>query len=267
MRALAALACLLAACAAPASAAPSACPGHYAGGEAPDILVEKLAARVREVCKDGFGVFHSGVAAVPLWSAERLTAERVKRAWDVPRVDRFFPEPSLPRSERAELSHYRGSGFDRGHLAPSADMETESSQSDSFSLANVVPQEPTLNRGLWAHIEATARALALSYGEVWVVTGVAFEGDRVRQAGGRVLVPSAVWKAVYVPSVPAAAAWWASNEAPGEAYEVISIEELARRSGILAFPAVPEETRRRGARLPEPRTGADRAVGRRGNGG
>lgn len=241
-----------------AAAAPTACPGNYAGGEAPDILTEQLAQKVREVCREGFGSFHSGLAAVPLWSAEQLTAERVRRAKEIDRVDRFFAEPSLPESERAELGHYRGSGFDRGHLAPSADMDTVESQADSFSLANIIPQDPSLNRGLWAHIEATARGLALAYGEAWVVTGVAFEGGKVRQVGGRVLVPSAVWKAVYVPSVPAAAAWWAPNEKPGDIFEVISVEELAERTGIQAFPSVPLGIREVGARLPEPSPRADR---------
>lgn len=258
VRLAAALACLAAAFAADVHAAPTECPENYADGEAPDIVREQLAAKVREICRAGFGVFHSGVSATPLWSAERLTADRVVRAKEVGRVDRFFAEDRLPKDERSELQHYRGSGFDRGHLAPSADMETEQSQAESFSLSNIVPQDPSLNRGLWAHVEATARGLALAYGEVYVVTGVAFQGSGIRRAGGRVLVPSAVWKAVFVPSVPAAAAWWATNEAPGTAYEVITLQELEERAGIRAFPSVPEELRMVGARLPEPSPKADR---------
>ena len=263
MRLRAALACLAVACAVEAWAAPTSCPENYAAGQAPDIVREQLAAKVSEVCREGFGVFHSGVAAVPLWSAQRLTADRVLRAKAVERVDRFFAEDRLPREERAELEHYRGSGFDRGHLAPSGDMETDVSQAESFSLANVVPQDPSLNRGLWAHVEATARGLALAYGETYVVTGVAFQGAGIRRAGGRVLVPSAVWKAVFVPSAAAAAAWWAPNEAPGTAYEVITLQELEERSGIRAFPSVPEEMRMIGAQLPRPSRQADRLKTRR----
>lgn len=245
----------------PAMASQSACPQHYEAGQAPDILRESLAARLAEVCSEGYGVLHSGVSATPLWSAEHLTADRVRAAKAVDRVDRFHPEPSLAPADRAELSNYRGSGFDRGHLAPAADMATVASQDESFSLANIFPQVPELNRNLWAHIEATARGLALAYGEAWVVTGVAFEGQRLRRIDGRVLVPSAVYKAIYVPSANAAAAWWAPNEGAGNAYEVISISALRDRAGVDAFPGLDEAVKERGAKLPPPSASADRIPG------
>lgn len=257
LRALVAAAAVLAA-AGSAMASETACPQHYEAGQAPDILKEGLAARLAEVCREGFGVLHSGVSATPLWSAERLTAERVRAAKGVDRVDRFHPEEELGAADRAELSHYRGSGFDRGHLAPAGDMATETSKDESFSLANIFPQVPELNRNLWAHIEATARGLALAYGEAYVVTGVAFGGNGLRRIGGRVLVPSAVYKAIYVPSASAAAVWWSPNAEPGDAYEVISVAELARRAGVDVFPGLDEAVKERGARLPAPSAYADR---------
>lgn len=259
--AMAAAALLLLAMSCSSEAAPTSCPDSYAAGIAPDILKPKLAERTAELCFEGFGVVHSGVAAIPLWSAERLTAERVTAAKAVDRVDRFHAEGRLPARDRSELSHYRGSGYDRGHLSPAADMDTPESQDESFSLANMVPQDPALNRVLWAHIEATARGLALAYGEVYAVTGVAFSGAQVRQVGGRVLVPGAVYKAVYVPKASAAAAWWAPNEEPGDRFEVISIDELTARTGIDVFPGIPAGVKAIGARLPEPSAMADRRAG------
>jgi len=244
-----------------AVASQSACPQHYEAGQAPDIVKESLVSRLAEICHEGYGVLHSGVSATPLWSAERLTADRVRAAKGVDRVDVFHAEPGLPAADRAELSHYKGSGFDRGHLAPAADMATETSQDESFSLANMIPQVPELNRSLWAHVEATARGLALAYGDVWVVTGVAFEGQGLRRIGGRVLVPSAVYKAVYVPSANAAAAWWAPNAEPGTSYEVISISELENRAGVDVFPGLDKAVRERGAKLPPPSAAADRISG------
>lgn len=241
-----------------AIASPTACPLHYSGGEAPEILSAGLAAKVREICKEAFGIFHSGVAAVPLWSAQHLTRAGVIAAKSVDRVDRFFADPALPESERSELDHYRGSGYDRGHMAPSADMPTQEAQSESFSLANISPQYPDLNRRLWAHIEATARGIALAYGEAYVVTGVAFEGGTLSRIGSRVLVPTAIWKAIYIPSAEAASAWWAANAAPGDIYEVISVDELLRRTGIDAFPELDPIVKGQVVKLPEPSPANDR---------
>lgn len=247
----------------PASASPTSCPQFYVGAAAPDILKATMTQKTAELCYSDFGVFHSGLTATPLWSAEHLTAEKVRLAKGVPRVDGFFPEAALPASDRAELSHYRSSGYDRGHMAPSADMSTDKAQAESFSLANMVPQTAGLNRRLWADIEATTRGLALSYGEVYVVTGPAFVGATLKRIGGRVMVPSATWKAVYVPRAGAAGVWWAENTQEGRKYEVISLAELARRVSIDAFPAVPDSVKSVAAGLPKPQAGGDAAAGSR----
>ena len=120
-------------------AAPTACPKFYVDGEAPTIVNEKLANKTKELCFEAFGVMHSGISKTPLWSAEYLTASAIDA--DVPRKDKFHEETKLPQSERAELKDYTKSGYDRGHMAPSADMPSESAQADSFSLANMVPQD------------------------------------------------------------------------------------------------------------------------------
>ena len=72
------------------------------------------------------------------------------------RVDSFHPEPSLPAGVRSELSDYRRSGYDQGHVAPNGDMGDEASQRDSFSLANMIPQDRNHNAGLWAAIKPAA---------------------------------------------------------------------------------------------------------------
>jgi endonuclease G len=248
---------------APVAAAQSSCPQFFEGATAPDILKQTLSVRTAEICYSDFAVMHSGVTAGPLWSAEHLTADGIVASKQVARVDRFFAEKRLPAADRAELEHYRGSGYDRGHMSPSADMTSDQSQAESFSLANMVPQNPSLNRKLWANIESTTRGLALSYGEVYVVSGPAFVGGQLKRIGGRVLVPTATFKAVFVPSQNAAAAWWANNDGDGNQFEVISLEELASRLGIDVFPSVPEGVKTVAARLPAPKAGADAAAGTR----
>lgn len=222
----------------PAAAAllKSGCADEYVAGQAPDLSNEKLSNRIREVCFSQFGVFHSGVTATPLFVGQRLTAPMVRAAKGVDRNDVFHAEAGLPAAERSELSHYRGSGYDRGHMAPAADMASDAANDESFSLSNMVPQLPGLNRGPWADIEETVRRFALKYGEVYVVTGPAFGGARLAKIGGRVIVPTSAYKAVYVPSTGQSSAWWADN-ATG-AMEVVSVSELGKRIGADVFPAV-----------------------------
>lgn len=236
------------------------CPAEFAGGIAPDVVNPKLTDKLRELCYSQFAVFHSGLTATPLFVAQYLSSGLVAQARGIHREDVFHPELQLPQAERSELQHYRSSGFDRGHMAPAGDMATKKSQDESFTLANIIPQMPTLNRGGWADIEETTRRLASRYGEVYVVTGPAFSGTKLSRIGGRVLVPSNVYKAIYVPSTGQASAWWADN-ATGQ-MEVISVAELATRIGADVFPAVPPSAKAALLSLPLPGDRPNRRYGK-----
>jgi len=234
-----------------AAAAPTACPDHFLAGSAPDLRREPLARKARALCFSGYSVLHSGLTRTPLWAAERLTADRVADAREQERVNRFHADPRLPADERAELEDYERGGFDRGHMAPSGDFADPRSQAESFTLANMVPQDADLNRGLWAGIEAAVRGLATRHGEAYVVTGPVFEGDRLRSLKGRVAIPTSVYKAVYVPATRSAGAYVAEN-APGRGYRVIPVAELTALIGMDVFPSLPADVKARAAQLPEP---------------
>ncbi|MBP0495220.1 DNA/RNA non-specific endonuclease [Pararoseomonas indoligenes] len=235
-----------------AQAAPSACPEHHPGGQAPDILRPSLAAETRELCFEAYSVVHSGVSRTPLAAAEHLTRRRIQQARGMERDDAFHAEDGLPEDERARLSDYARSGFDRGHMAPSGDMPTASAQADSFSLANMVPQNPGSNRCLWEGIESTVRDLAMEEGEVWVLTGPIFEGTTLQRLNGRVLVPTLLYKAIYLPGRGEAAAYLAPN-APGLAWRAVSLDGLREVAGLDAFPALPAAVKARAMTLPDPR--------------
>jgi endonuclease G, mitochondrial len=212
-----------------------ACPQHFAAGRRPDLTNPKLAQGAVPLCFLGFAVLFSGLARTPLYAAEHLTAARLAEAQAVDRVDAFHPEEALPPDVRSELADYVGSGYDRGHMAPSGDMPDAEAQRQSFSLANIVPQDPQDNRGLWSDIEQAVRRLARTRGEIYVVTGPIFEGGTLASLKGRVLVPTRLFKAVYDPASRTAAAYVAEN-APGRAWRAVAMDALRADAGIDPFP-------------------------------
>lgn len=234
-----------------ASASYAPCPQFFAGGQAPDILVSSLTEKTHGVCYRFYSVAESGVSRTAIWSAEHLTRDSLVRAYQVPRVDAFHAEPSIAREDRAELRDFIGSGFDQGHMVPSGDAPDIRSQFETFSLGNMIPQSPDNNRNLWEGIEAATRGLAKYDGELYVVTGPAFVGPR-GVVGGRVEVPTHVWKAIYDPRRGMAGAYITLNR-PGLAYAEISIAELERIVGVDPFPAVPAYLKERAMRLFKPR--------------
>ncbi|MCJ2125538.1 DNA/RNA non-specific endonuclease [Methylobacterium sp. J-077] len=235
--------------------AQESCPALFAGGLAPVLTNAKLAARTVPLCFEAFAVLHSGVTRTPLYSAERLTHASVAEARTVARDDSFHEETRLPDAERASLEDYVRSGFDRGHLAPAGDMPTLSAQAESFSLANIVPQNRVLNRGLWADIEEGTRRLASRRGSIFVVTGVIFSGDAVQQIKGGVLVPTQLFKALYDPASGEAGAYLARNDESRD-WRAVSVDELTREAGIDVFPGLPAAARASAMALPDPKAAA-----------
>lgn len=234
-----------------AQAADTACPRHFAAGQPPQVVNPKLKSRTQELCFEAFAVLHSGVSRTPLYSAEHLTRRNLEAAGELSRKDSFHAEDRLAEHDRAELSDYARSGYDRGHLAPNADMPTRKAQAESFSLANMVPQVHENNAGVWAGIEAAARQLAKDEDELYVVSGPAFVGSDVGQIGRGVLVPTHMWKAVYSPKQQRAGAYLVSNDKTRE-YSVLSIAELQKLAGIDPLPALPAQAREQAMNLPKP---------------
>lgn len=233
--------------------ADESCPSLFATGQAPAITNVKLAARTISLCFEAFAVLHSGVTRTPLYAVEHLTRASVAAARTVARDDSFHEEQRLPEEQRASLEDYVRSGFDRGHLAPAGDMPTLSAQAESFSLANIVPQNRVLNRGLWADIEEGTRRLASRRGSLFVVTGVIFTGDAVQQIKGGVLVPTQLFKALYDPASGEAGAYLARND-DARNWRAVSIDELGREAGIDVFPGLPTAARGTAMNLPDPHT-------------
>ncbi|MGP9544765.1 DNA/RNA non-specific endonuclease [Psychrobacter sp. AOP7-B1-25] len=225
------------------------CSQSFYGGVYPEFTNTKLKKDTQALCMDGFAVMYSGVSRTPLWSAEYLDRTRLQQAKQIDREDSFHEESKLPESARASLSDYSGSGYDRGHLAPNADMANRSQQYDSFSLANIAPQSPRNNRYIWRNIESATRYLTQQYGEVYTITGVAFTDKKTKQLANRVLVPSYFFKAVYIPATNQAGVYYAPND-ESERIDVISIDELTTEVGIDVLPMLDNQSKSQAFDLP-----------------
>lgn len=243
--------------ASPVNAGQTECPEHFVNGIAPDFINQKLTAKTREICYSGFALKHSGVTRTPIYAAEHLTRERMLQGKGMKRQSKFHPDENLPRSERAELHDYAKSGFDRGHVAPSADMFDIQSQYECFSLANMVPQVPENNRGPWEGIESAVRMMAKSKGDLYVVTGPIYQGSNIEQIGGSVMVPTKLFKAIYDPQRKEAGAYLIDNTADAQPRKV-TIEELENIAGISMFPSVEASVKSRLMRLPDARSYKER---------
>ena len=229
-------------------------------GIPPQIQQATLNNNTRNLCFEEFALKHSGISKGPLWVAEYLTPEKVAKK--VKRQGEFHAETRLPAAARAELADYRGSGYDRGHLAPSGNMSTKSAQQDSFSLANMVPQNPKNNQQAWRNIEEAVREIVQNSNEpVYLITGVAFLNAKVATIGAnKVFVPSHLYKAVYQPISGVIGAYWIANTASAQA-QIISVCDLESKTGVNVFPMLSKGERRQKYDLPT--TGA--AVDKRGN--
>ncbi len=190
----------------------------------------------RELCYEAFAILHSGTNKTPVFVAERLTRASIEGA-NEKRTNKFFADARLPRSERAELSDYKGSGYARGHMAPAGDMSDPTAMAQSFSLANMVPQNPTQNSGAWSKIEQDTRRYVLrAKGNVFVITGPVFGPDSQTIGANRVRVPTHLFKLVYDESTGKAWAHWQSNSEDARAGRPISYGELTQRIGMELLP-------------------------------
>ena len=86
------------------------------------------------------------------WVYYRLNSNLV--SGNVKRSNNFREDKSI-RTGSANLSDYKYSGYDRGHLAPAGDMKSSNTgMSESFFMSNISPQTPSFNRGGWKKLES-----------------------------------------------------------------------------------------------------------------
>ena len=151
------------------------------------------------------------------------------------------------RNGSAFLSDFKGSGYDRGHLAPAGDMAYSSTaMSESFLMSNICPQNPSFNRGIWLSLESQVREWAISEGAIIVVTGPVVQNERSISIGSNeVAVPKSFYKIIYDHSEPElkAIAFLLPNKKGYKKLReyVVTIDSLESLTSIDFFPRLPDK--------------------------
>ncbi len=173
--------------------------GHRGIGEPPldKALMELPAIKEMDVILvyNSFIVNYNTQRLIPNWVAYELTADEV--AGEVPRAKGFSMDPSY-KGKQAMREDYSNTGWDKGHMAPAADMKWSLlAMSESFYLTNCCPQNHDLNGRDWHLLEKYVRDWAVKYGSVWVVCGPYVYAKAHGTIGEReVVVPDGFFKAV-----------------------------------------------------------------------
>lgn len=212
------------------TAAYADCNENFFKGARPVLQVQ----HDKELCFKQYAVLFNTTERIPVLSAEYLTAQDVQGAEKTKRKNAFHIESQLGKAS-ASPSDYHKSGYDMGHMAPSGDMVDADSQYESFSLANMTPQLPALNRIVWKNIEEKVRELATSTGAVYIETGVIVSPKSVLMQD--VTVPDAIFKAVYVPSTKQSFVYVGTNTTPSTGTQY-TVQEFDKKFGTKVFPAL-----------------------------
>lgn len=157
-------------------------------------IPSRIKGRVeRIITHKGYRVSYNSEWKIPNWVAYELTDEEVEG--EVPRSNKFVPDPMVPKYQTATTDDYKNSGWDRGHLAPAADMKWDpQAMKESFYLSNICPQNHNLNAGVWKDLEEHVRALASQKKHIYVVCGPIVNDESRTIGENKVVVPDAFFK-------------------------------------------------------------------------
>ena len=148
-----------------------------------------------------YALSYNNTRRIPNWTSWHLDS-----TWrgSASRQDDFRGDTTLPPGfNQVQGTDYSGSGFDRGHMCPSADRTSSvPDNSATFLMTNMVPQAPGNNQGPWAVLENDLRAF-LSTSEIYIVSGGTGVGGVGTGGAANVLpsgvtVPQKTWKVAMI---------------------------------------------------------------------
>ncbi len=212
---------------------------HYAGLEY--VAMPSLVAS-QEYDYMGFRVSFNRHNRTPNWVAWELLGSET--GGEASRHNKFWQDPNV---EGCPTTYdYRNSGYDRGHMCPAAEQKwSDEAMNDCFVMANMCPQDHSLNSGAWNTLENRERNWACRDSAIVIVAGPIYENGDINTIGGGVLVPSAFFKVLLAPYLeqPRAIGFVFPNmSAPGNMQNyVMTVDDVETLTGYDFFSALPDD--------------------------
>jgi endonuclease G len=142
----------------------------------------------------GFSIGYSYKRKSALWASYIISSQSV--GIDHPRSNSFYADIEIPFKYRVMPEEFEHSGYDKGHLVPSASVDfSRKSNKQTFAMSNIVLQDPGLNRHAWGHLERRIREWTDSKGKLYIITGPIY-GKRNKRVGD-LYAPRQFYKIIY----------------------------------------------------------------------
>ena len=197
----------------PAFAA-SQCPTLYPNGK------EVVVPNTVELCSEFFVTVFDPKNNANVFSSEIETprTNKVVRKNDF-RADKRVTNGPTP-------DDYTNTGYDRGHMTPAADSNSDKQMSETFLMTNMTPQLPSVNRVAWRMLEDRVRSVPFTH----VITGAVYQYPAKTIGANKVPVPIALYKIAYFASGKQAV-YYVDN-IDKATVRTVSVEEIEKQVGF-----------------------------------
>ena len=208
-----------------------------------EIPVMSAKKQGQVIHRTGYTLAYDAKTRTPQWVAWELTKKETQGTEE--RSNDFQPDPDV-KGAKVVTKDYSHSGYDRGHMAPTADMKwSKKAMMESFYMSNICPQDHNLNTSDWSELENKSRQWARRFGKVYIVCGPIYNGKRNEYIGDhRVKVPDAFFKVVLIneKKKQCAMGFYFENEAGERKLQeyLVPVDRLEQLTGMDFFSALPD---------------------------
>lgn len=199
------------------------------------------------ICHTGYCLSYNENFKLAKWVAYELTSEETQGT--IGRSNKFKQDPMITKNS-ATLEDYKKSGFDRGHLAPAADMKwSDLAMQESFYLSNMCPQDKSFNRGIWKKLEEQVREWSIENKSVYIATGPIIEKGLPTIGPNKISIPKAFYKVILDYNQPEIKAIGFLIPNQGSSLPLssfaLSVDEIEKKSNLDLFYQLPDSIENR----------------------